>query len=113
MNSMVKGISVALVLGERERLTPEEIKEFSKMFGVGIRQVYRYVEQVHEARFYMKDVLKEKQLTWSDVKHLDTIVMVMKSNPEYAIHLLGDGKAFYEEALDRFKKSKGWYGKKN
>lgn len=58
MNSMVKGISVALLIGDRERLTPDEVHQCAKMFGVGIRQIYRYQEHVDEARFYMKDILK-------------------------------------------------------
>ena len=58
MNSMVKGISVALLLGKREKMTPDEVRACSKMFGVSVRQVYRYVEKVHEARFYMKDLIK-------------------------------------------------------
>lgn len=58
MNSMVKGISVALLLGKREKMTPDEVRACSKMFGVSVRQVYRYVEKVAEARFYMKDLLK-------------------------------------------------------
>ena len=58
MNSMVKGISVALLLGKRERMTPDEVRQCAKMFDVSVRQVYRYVEKVAEARFYMKDLIK-------------------------------------------------------
>ena len=58
MNSMVKGISIALLMGDREKLTPAEVHQCSKMFGVGVRQIYRYQEHVDEARFYMKDLLK-------------------------------------------------------
>ena len=57
MNSMVKGISVALLLKGREKMTPDEVRACSKMFGVSVRQVYRYVEKVAEARFYMKDLI--------------------------------------------------------
>lgn len=57
MNSMVKGISVALLLGDREKMTPDEVRQCAKMFDVSVRQVYRYVEKVHEARFYMKDLI--------------------------------------------------------
>ena len=54
---MVKGISVALLLKGREKMTPDEVRACSKMFGVSVRQVYRYVEKVAEARFYMKDLI--------------------------------------------------------
>jgi len=59
MNSMVKGISVALLMGDRKRLTTEEIKMCMEMFGVSRGQVYRYEAKVDEARFYMKDLLKK------------------------------------------------------
>ena len=61
---MVKGISIALLMGDRERLTPDEVRECSKLFGVGIRQIYRYQDHVVEARFYMKDLLNGERKIW-------------------------------------------------
>ncbi len=49
---------------------------------------------------------KEDALTWNDIKLIDRICDAMKSDPKWAVHLLEDGQAFYEEALILYNKHK-------
>ena len=53
MRSTDRAIAVALMLGGRDDLATPEIKELAQKLGCSTRAIYRYLNKIASAKFYL------------------------------------------------------------
>lgn len=54
--STEKALALCMLLGGRDKLTTPEITRYAALLGVSTRQIYRYLEKIAKAKFYIKDI---------------------------------------------------------
>ena len=60
MNSSVRCIALAILLNGNDNPDTIEIQRLSLVLGVTTRSIYRYLDKIGKAKFYIKDVIAKR-----------------------------------------------------
>ena len=60
MNATTRCLALCIMAQGRDKIPADEIEHYANLFGVTTRSIYRYLDKIGQAKFYIKDALAQR-----------------------------------------------------